>query len=82
MLTVPYDRQETTRHTEQEVNLMFETWRVRFPGKSDRELLAMIAFRYADRYFALLAEREETMRDAEILGRRLDALLEGESING
>ena len=58
-LHVPFSKQEAARQTESEVNLMYETWRNRFPGKNDRELLAMIAFRYAERYAALMKELKE-----------------------
>lgn len=78
ILFVPYSKQEATRQTEEQVNSFFNAWRNRFPDKSDRELLAMIAFRYADRYAGLLREREEALRELENIGESLDsALAEG-----
>lgn len=74
MLSVPYSQQEETRSAEADVNMLYDTWRRRFPEKSDRELLAMIAFRFADHYSALLREREETRRGIDTLRSRLDAL--------
>lgn len=71
----PYSQQEATRRTEARVNTLFDTWRTRFPEKSDRELLAMMAFRYADFYFALEREKEEAMREAEKIGTRLESIL-------
>lgn len=76
LLSVPYTQQEATRRIETEVNLMFDTWRSRFPGKSDREILAMIAFRYAERYAALLREREEQAEAVEKVTARLRQLLD------
>lgn len=79
LLSVAYSKQEATRRTEEEVNMLFDTWRSRFPEKSDRELLAMIAFRYADRYAGLLREREAMERETLELSERLEALIaEGE----
>ena len=75
ILSVPYSQQEETRNTENEVNQVFAAWRARFPEKSDREVLAMIAFRYADRYAALKREREETMREMDRLNAELDAFI-------
>lgn len=75
LLSVPYSQQEATRRTEAEVNMLFDTWRMRFPEKSDRELLAMIAFRYADRYAAALREKEQALNDAEEIGERLRNLI-------
>lgn len=76
LLSVPFSRQEATRRIENEVNLMFGTWRTRFPGKTDRELLAMIAFRYAERYSALVQEQEQTRERLETLGERIRELVE------
>lgn len=77
---VPYSRQETVRQTEAEVNGLFDMWRAGFPEKSDRELLAMIAFRYADRHAALLREKDEALREAAEVEARLDALLGSEGL--
>lgn len=77
LLSVPYSQQEDTRKTEEEVNILFDTWRSRFPEKSDREILAMIAFRYADYYAALRRERQETRQEISDLTARLDALVGG-----
>lgn len=74
MLTVPYSRQEETRQVEAEVNTLFDTWRKRFPDKKDRELLAMTAFRFADRYYAMLRREEETRRLMAEMGREAEAL--------
>lgn len=74
LLTVPYSQQEETRQTEAEVNMLFNTWRSRFPDKSDREILAMMAFRYADRHSSLLRERRESLKSIDSLNERLDAL--------
>lgn len=75
LLSVPYSRQEETRRTEEEVNMLFDTWRRRFPEKNDRELLAMIAFRYADRYGELLREREESRRQLQEITSAIDSVI-------
>lgn len=76
VLTAPYSRQEEIRRTEAEVNMLFDTWRSRFPEKSDRELLGMIAFRYADRYSVLLNEREEVLSEMSALCQKAETLSE------
>ena len=75
LLSVAQNHYEEARQTEGEVNMLFDTWRERFPEKSDRELLAMIAFRYADHYSALMRERAETRRQIDSLNSRLENLL-------
>lgn len=74
VLSVPYSQQEETRQTEAEVNMLFTTWRRRFPEKGDRELLAMIAFRYADHYSALRREKEMSEEEVDRINRLLDSL--------
>ena len=75
LVSVPYISQELTRQTEAEINLLFDTWRSRFPEKSDRELLVMIAFRYADRYSALLREMNAAHEEAVKMEAMLDGFL-------
>ena len=77
LLSVPYSQQDDARQTEEEVNMLFDTWRSRFPEKSDREILAMIAFRYADYYAALRRERLETQQEIGRLTSQLETLVGG-----
>lgn len=79
LLTVPYSEQDNTRETERNINSLFATWRKRFPEKSDRELLAMIAFQYASHYDELLRSYREAEETAEELERQLDAGLEAKT---
>lgn len=75
LISVPYSQQEETRRTEAEVNMLFDTWRQRFPEKNDKELLAMIAFRYAGHYGALMQERNDTRQEVDGVCSRLRALV-------
>lgn len=79
ILSVPYSGQETARRTESEVNTLFETWRNRFPEKNDRELLAMIAFRFAEHYSALRDERIEAEQELDSLSLKIDDYLKAAS---
>ncbi len=58
-LTVPFSRQEAVRHTEAELGALFKAWGEKFPKKSPKELLAMMAYKFASSYFDLLEMREE-----------------------
>lgn len=77
MLSVPYSQQEETRKTEAEVNVLFQTWKSRFPEKGTQELLSMIAFRYAERYSGLLRENEDARRDIDEISKKVDSLIAG-----
>lgn len=75
LLTVPFDEQELIRETETNVNLLFKTWRGRFPEKSDRELLAMIAFQYASHYDIMRNEQKKIVQEVENIEQELDRYL-------
>lgn len=71
---VPFDKQNFTREVEADVNNLFSEWRRRYPSRSDKCLLAMIAYQYAsfykelaDRHQAGILKAEECLR---ILGGR------------
>lgn len=74
-LFVPYSRQEQARQIESEINNVFATWRKRFPEKDDRELLVMIAFRYAELYSTLRGERLEAEEKLSKMQQSLDSIL-------
>lgn len=75
LLTVPFSAQDETRDTEQNVNSLFKAWRQRFPEKSDKELLAMIAFQYASHYDGLLREYNAACDYADRISSELELTL-------
>lgn len=78
-LTVPAGMQRSVRATERSVNSLFNTWRRDFPEKTDKELLAMMAYQYASYYDELRARQEEARRLAEETSAGLDVLLSEKS---
>lgn len=68
-LSVPFSRQEAVRRTEAELALLFKSWGEKFPKKSPKELLAMMAYKFAASYFDLLEARKE---DADEMRNLLD----------
>lgn len=71
-LTVPFARQEFVRDVEADVDRLYARWRKTFPAKTDREILAMVAYQYAsfygelkERYEAALAKAEECLRNID-----------------
>lgn len=57
-VTVPTGRQEFVRNVESGISELYNKWRRQFPGKPDREILAMVAYQYAS-FYATLSERYE-----------------------
>jgi len=66
-LTVPFSRQEAVRKTEAELGALYRMWSRELPGKSPRELLALMAYRFASAYLDLSQRQEEATEEAEEL---------------
>lgn len=66
-LSVPFSRQEAVRNTETELSMLYRKFGETFPKKSPKELLAMVAYRFASSYFDLLKAREKDLSDVSQL---------------
>lgn len=64
-LNVPFERQEFVRDIERDVDLLYHKWRQAFPAKTDREVLAMMAYQYAAFYGELKERYEAASRQIE-----------------
>ena len=49
--TVPFRNQDFVRDVEKEVDNLYSKWRKEFHSKTDREILAMVAYRVASFYW-------------------------------
>ncbi|MDE7403133.1 MAG: cell division protein ZapA [Muribaculaceae bacterium] len=76
-LSVPRDRQDFVRATERGTDELYRKWRKQFPGKSDQEIMAMVAYQYAS-FYGELKERYEA---ASELAAKCMQLLEPEQVN-
>lgn len=74
-LTVPFSQQDAVRETEKNVESLYSAWRKDFPRKSDKELLAMIAYQYASYYDHLINRIEQAKEMAKEADRKLSELL-------
>lgn len=66
-LAVRFSQQDAVRKTEAELRLLHREWSEKMPGKSPKELLAMMAYRYASRYYELLEKADKERQEAEDL---------------
>lgn len=64
-LTVPFDKQDFTRDVESEVNNLFNTWRRRFPNRTEKGLMAMMLYQYASYYKELTDKYQAGILKAE-----------------
>ncbi|MCM1378342.1 MAG: cell division protein ZapA [Clostridium sp.] len=75
LLTVPASMQNAVRKTEHNVGELYKTWRRDFPKKSEKELLAMMAYQYASFYEQLTRRHENARRTAAEANRLIDSFL-------
>lgn len=81
-LSVPFDRQDTVREAEKSATRLFDTWRKKWPSRSDKEILAMIAYQFASYYVELLSRYETAASLAEACNMSLDRIIgnDGQSL--
>ena len=68
-LMVTPERRKKVQELETELNNLYKTWRLRFPRKTETELIAMIAYQYAS-YYQELTER---YREAQKIAAQIEA---------
>lgn len=73
-LHVPFSKQDFVRKTESEMKFFLKGLREKFPGKGQKEMLAMMAYHYASNYFGLAEQRESEIEEAEDLLREAERL--------
>lgn len=64
-LTVPFSRQDFARDVEKSVDTLYTKWRRAFPRKSDREVLAMVAYQFASHYHEMIELYDRATEKAE-----------------
>ena len=74
-LSVPFERQDTVREAEKSAAHLYDTWRRKWPSRSDKEILAMIAYQFASYYVELLARYETAVDAALQCNQRLSELI-------
>lgn len=69
--------EERVRNAEYQVNRLWGRWLQRFPDKSSTEVLAMVAYQFAELYFAATKVSEEANGVLEQFETELDRMLHG-----
>lgn len=69
--------EERVRNAEYQVNRLWSRWLQRFPDKSSTEVLAMVAYQFAELYFNANKLSEETNAVLEKFETELDRMLHG-----
>lgn len=74
-LTVPFSRQDSVRDTEKSIANLYDSWRKKFPMRTNTEVLAMVAYQYASYYLDLLRRQDEALVLASELDQMADSIL-------
>lgn len=69
--------EERVRNAEYQVNRLWSRWLQRFPDKNSTEVLAMVAYQFAELYFNANRLSEETNAVLEQFETELDRMLHG-----
>ena len=74
-LSVDFNRQDAVRDAEKIASDKFKEFKLRFPSRDDREILAMVAYQIAYFYQDLFKRHKEATDLAEQIDQRLDEIL-------
>lgn len=78
-LSVAFNRQNAVRDAEKATADLYDTWRSRWPSRTDKEILAMVAYQFASYYQELLARLETAARLTTDIEERLDRIIESDT---
>ena len=80
-LTVDFNLQDAVRDAEKAASDLFTTWRLRWPNRTDKEILAMVAYQFAYYYQDLLERQTQAAAIAEEIDALLDTLFKGRELD-
>lgn len=80
-LSVDFNRQDAVREAEKAASNLYNEFRVNWPSRSDKEILAMVAYRFAYHYQGLLERHQTALHLAEEIDGKIDAILRNEPEN-
>ena len=76
-LTIKRSDEEVARTAEYNVNQLWNKWRAKYATKSSPQVLAMVAYKFAELYYQLSATSAESLRELEKFEQGLDEILLG-----
>lgn len=74
-LTVPFNRQDVVRDAEKAASQLYKNWCSKWPKRSDKEIMAMVAYQFAFYYQELLSRYNQAAEIARQCDDRLSNLL-------
>lgn len=74
-LSVPFDKQNSVRDAEKAASELYKAWRDRWPARSEKEILAMVAYQFASFYQEILSRMESAVSSARETESKIDTAL-------
>lgn len=78
-MTIPAETEEIVRRAEYNINKVWNAWRYDFQSKTSKEVLAMVAFQFAKRYYQLRQQVDNQQIWMEDFEQELNRLLDIDS---
>lgn len=78
-LSVDFNKQDAVRKAEKAAADLFDLWRARWAKRTDKEILAMVAYQFAFYYEDLVSRVEDAANIAEECDARLSRLINEEN---
>lgn len=75
-LNVPFERQDAVRDSETAVNRLYDEWRLKWRQRSDKEIMAMVAYQFASLYQDLLGRHDEAAELAAQCDKEISDLID------
>lgn len=75
-MNIAAETEELVRRAEYNVNKVWTAWRASFTDYSSKQVLAMVTFQFAKRYFQLLEQVEKQQAVLDEFEKELDRLLD------
>lgn len=73
---VPAESEEIVRKAAHNVNKLWKAWQHSYSGRDSKDIIAMVAFQFARRYYQLLEQVESRQDILEEFEKELDRLLD------
>ena len=73
---IPSETEEVVRRAEHNVNKVWNAWRNTYTGRDSKDVIAMVAFQFARRYYQLLEQVDSQKQALDEFENELNRLLD------
>lgn len=81
-LTVSFNSQDDVRDAEKAASQLYQQWRAKWPTRSDKEIMAMVAYQFAFFYRKLLGLQQNAIELVNDCSSEIEGMIEDIRANG